>query len=197
MGKRRCGRRRAGGAGHWQLSPRVFPPSDGLVSSVSEARRAEGCWCGGCGGASSVGRSPSQFLPPGREGEAERLEVGGCRHADVLMGSAVDNEGANGNLIRKLACHLNCLPSYPQSCQRSRTPHTPPTSVPGDLGRQGKKKRRIQSFAEILSFLSLVELVQKGTNAAPLIHSISTSLPSPSGGGRTKSRSKLGPSIIF
>lgn len=40
-------------------------------------------------------------------------------HADVLMGSAVDNEGANGNLIRKLACHLDCPPSYRQSCRLS------------------------------------------------------------------------------
>lgn len=44
---------------------------------------------------------------------------GACCHADVLMGSAVDNERANGNLIRKLACHLDCLPSYPQPCRRS------------------------------------------------------------------------------
>lgn len=48
------------------------------------------------------------------EGEGVRC------HADVLIGSAVDNDEANGNLIRKLACHLNCLLSYPQSCRRSR-----------------------------------------------------------------------------
>lgn len=65
-----------------------------------------------------------------RRGRAARC------HANVLMGSAVDNDGANGNLIRKLACHLDCFSSYPQSCRRSR----PLSLVICDVGTEEKKE---------------------------------------------------------
>lgn len=85
----------------------------GLIRLVSEARRAE---CRQRVSEDQVVVSCVMLV-----GVSLRFtkEKGARCHADVLIGSAVDNDEVNGNLIRKRACHLNCLPSYPQSCQRS------------------------------------------------------------------------------